>query len=46
MQFEKCRPVSVTSVLLKIDGLLVEIKSISYVWVLVKQVSDFTMLVK
>ena len=34
------------SVLLKDDGLLVKIKSISDVWVLVKQVSDFTMLVK
>ena len=36
----------IASVLLKDDGLLVKIKSISDVWVLVKQVSDFTMLVK
>ena len=33
-------------ILLKDDGWLVEIKSISDLWVLVKQVSDFTMLVK
>ena len=36
----------IASVLLKDDGLLVKIKSISVVWVLVKQVPDFTMLVK
>ena len=38
--------VSLTSDLLKDDGLLVKIKSISDVWVLGKQVSNFIMFVK